>query len=120
MVKKSGEKTPYQPARGDIVYLDFTPHAGTEQAGRRPALVLSAQRFNIATGLMFACPITNQMKGGHFEVPLPKGTRVTGCVLSDHAKSIDWLARNIEFHSKATPQIVDEVVARIESIISEV
>jgi len=118
-VKKSGEKKPYQPSRGDIVFLNFTPHAGTEQAGRRPALVLSAQRFNVATGLMMACPITNQMKGGHFEVPLPKGAKVTGCVLTDHAKSIDWLARNVEFHSKAVPEVVNEVVARIETIISE-
>lgn len=107
----------YQPERGDLVYLDFTPHAGTEQAGRRPALVLSPKEFNIATGLMLACPVTNQVKGGSFEVPLPRGTKVTGVVLSDHIRSVDWIARNAEYHSQATEEVMGEVLGRIEAIL---
>jgi mRNA interferase MazF len=71
-------KALYQPDRGDLIYLDFTPNAGTEQGGRRPALVLSPKRFNIATSLAVVCPIANQLKGSPWEVPLPKGVGVTG------------------------------------------
>lgn len=108
----------YQPDRGDFIFLDFTPQAGTEQAGRRPAIVLSPCSFNVATGLILACPITNQVKGGSFEVPVPRGSKVTGVVLSDHVRSVDWLARRAEFHSKAGDEIVEEVVARIAAILS--
>ena len=117
--KKRGERSrsAYQPDRGDFVYLDFTPQSGTEQAGRRPALVLSPQQFNIATGLAFACPATNQVKGGPFEVPIPRGARVNGVILSDHLRSLDWIARNAEFHSRADEQTVLEVLARVEAIL---
>jgi mRNA interferase MazF len=108
----------YQPDKGHFVVLDFTPNAGTEQGGRRPALVLSPKRFNIATGLMLACPVTNQLKGSPWEVPIPKGVRVTGAVLSDHVRSIDWLARNTDYHSDATDEIMCEVLGRIEAILS--
>ena len=108
----------YQPERGDLVFLDFSPQAGTEQAGRRPALVLSPRRFNVATGLIVACPITNQVKGGSFEVPLSRGGKLTGVVLSDHVRSVDWLARRAEFHSTAGEAVVDEVVARVTAILS--
>ena len=108
----------YQPDRGDLIYLDFTPNAGTEQGGRRPALVLSHKDFNIATGLILACPITNQIKGGSFEVPLPRGTRITGVVLSDQIRSLDWIARNADFHSKATNEVMWEVLGRIEAILN--
>jgi mRNA interferase MazF len=76
--------------------------------------------FNVATGLILACPITNQVKGGAFEVPLPRGSNLTGIVLSDHVRSVDWLARRAEFHSKAGDEIVEEVVARISAILSAV
>jgi mRNA interferase MazF len=111
-------KPAYQPDRGHIVYLDFTPNAGTEQGGRRPALVLSPKNFNIATGLMLACPITNQLKGGSFEVQLPRGVRVTGAVLSDHVRSVDWIARNAEYHSDANEEVMCEVLGRIEAILA--
>ncbi len=107
----------YQPDRGDFVYLDFTPHAGTEQAGRRPALVLSPFDFNVATGLMVACPITNQAKSGSFDVEVPRGAQLTGVILSHQLKTVDWLARTAEFHSKAPEQTVLEVLARIEAIL---
>lgn len=108
----------YQPERGDFVFLDFTPQAGTEQAGRRPALVLSPRTFNVATGLILTCPITNQVKGGSFEVPVPRGSKLSGVVLSDHVRSVDWLARRAEFHSKAGDEVVEEVVARVAAILS--
>lgn len=108
----------YQPERGDLIFLDFTPHAGTEQGGRRPALVLSPRDFNIATGLILACPITNQVKGGAFEVPLPRGARITGVVLSEQVRALDWIARNADFHSKATDEVMWNVLGRIEAILS--
>ncbi len=114
---KSARGTVYQPDRGDFVYLDFTPHAGTEQAGRRPALVLSPFAFNVGTGLMLACPITNQAKGGAFEVAVPRGAKITGVILSHQMRSLDWVVRNAEFRSKAPEATVLEVLARIEAIL---
>lgn len=108
----------YQPDRAHFVYLDFTPHAGTEQGGRRPALVLSPKKYNIATGLMVACPITNQLKGSPWEVPLPSGVGVTGAVLSNQFRTLDWVARNAEYRSDATDDIMAEVLGRIEAILS--
>ncbi|MCZ6653944.1 MAG: type II toxin-antitoxin system PemK/MazF family toxin [Planctomycetota bacterium] len=108
----------YQPDRGDLIYLDFTPHAGTEQGGHRPALVLSHRDFNIATGLAFVCPITSKVKGGSFEVPLPRGTKISGVILSDQIRSLDWIARDATFHSKATEEVMCEVLGRIEAIMS--
>ncbi len=122
--KKSGKRQAgigrpgvYQPDRGDFVYLDFTPQAGTEQAGRWPALVLSPFDFNVATGLMVACPITNQLKGGAFDVEVPRGAKLTGAILANQLRSVDWIARNAEFHSKAPEATVLEVLARIEAIL---
>src|SRR5690606_4349177 len=94
-----------------------TPHAGTEQAGTRPALVLSPQNFNIATGLILACPITNKGKGSRFEVALPRGTGVTGYVLADQMRSLDWIARNAAFKARTTPEVLWEVVGGIEAIL---
>ena len=110
-------KPAYQPDRRHLVYLDFTPHAGSEQAGRRPALVLSPKEFNVATGLMYACPITNQVKGGSFEVRLPRGSRITGVALADHMRSVDWIARRAEFHAETTEDLLQEVLGRIGAIL---
>lgn len=84
---------PYVPDRGDIVWLTLDPQQGHEQAGRRPALVLSPRIYNARTHLAIVCPITNQSKGYPFEAPLPKGCRAKGVVLSDHVKSLDWNLR---------------------------
>jgi mRNA interferase MazF len=108
----------YQPERGDFIYLSFSPHAGTEQAGDRPALVLSPMDFNIATGLALVCPLTNQMKGGSFEVQVPRGAGLSGVVLTDQVRSLDWIARGARFHSKAPQDLVFEVLGRIEAILS--
>jgi mRNA interferase MazF len=112
------EDVVYQPVRGDFVWLDFTPHAGTEQAGRRPALILSPRDFNIATGLAVVCPVTNTVTQSRFEVPLPRGTKLTGVILTSQFRSIDWLARNAQFHSKANDDLMWEVIGRIEAILS--
>jgi mRNA interferase MazF len=108
----------YQPERGDFIWLDFTPQAGTEQAGRRPALVLSPREFNIGTGLAAVCPITNTATGSKFEVPIPRGAKLTGVVLSAQFRTIDWIARNAKFHSKANEDLMWEVLGRVEAILA--
>ena len=107
----------YQPERGDFVYVDFSPQAGTEQAGRRPALVLSPRDFNIATGLAAVCPITNTVTGSRFEVPIPRGVKLTGVILSYQFRTVDWIARNAQFHSRASDDLIWEVLGRIEAIV---
>lgn len=107
----------YQPDRGHFVWIQFSPQAGTDQAGHRPALVLSPQRFNIATGLMIACPITSQIKGGPFEVPVPQGMKIKGVVLVNQLKSLDWLQRTVSFEGVAPTNLTEHVVAVVEAII---
>lgn len=80
----------YVPDRGDVVWIDFNPQAGHEQAGRRPALVLSPARYNTKVGLLLLCPVTTQIKGYPFESNIPQGLKVTGTILSDQVKSLDW------------------------------
>jgi mRNA interferase MazF len=106
----------YQPDRGDLIWLDFSPHSGTEQGGRRPALVLSPMRFNVATGLAFVCPITSQVKGGSFEVILKNEQGLSGAVLCDHLRSLDWLSRNASFHAKSNADLFNNVMARLEAV----
>lgn len=108
----------YQPDRAHFIHLDFTPNAGTEQAGRRPALVLSSKQFNIGTGLVVACPITNTQTGSKFEVLLPRGARLTGIVLSHQFKTLDWIERKASFHSEASEDLMCEVLGRIEAILA--
>ena len=86
-------KERWTPAAGDFITVDFDPQAGHEQAGRRPALVVSERAYNEAARLAVVCPITNQAKGYPFEVPIPAGEAVTGVVLADHLKSLDLSAR---------------------------
>lgn len=105
------------PRRGDIVWLDFTPQAGHEQAGRRPALILSPESYNRKTGLAVACPITNQAKGYPFEVPLSAGLPVSGVVLSDHVRSIDWRARRAERTGRADDATLNEVCGKLTALL---
>lgn len=107
----------FQPDRCDVIWLDFTPNAGTEQGGRRPALVLSAKEFNIATGLAFVCPITSKGKGSRFEVPLPRGVSVQGFVLTDHLRSLDWIERRATHVGKVDGNTMAEVLGRVEAIM---
>lgn len=107
----------YVPEAGDFVWLTFDPQAGREQAGRRPALVLSPKIYNAKSGLALACPITNHAKGYPFEVAVPVGHAVTGVILSDHLKSVDWKARSAEKVGHCTSEVIDEVRARLAPLI---
>jgi mRNA interferase MazF len=93
LATKSGSRV-YVPERGDVVWLSFDPQAGHEQAGRRPAVVLSPALYNRSSGLALFVPITSHVKGYPFEVIVPPGLSVTGAVLADHMKSLDWRVRN--------------------------
>ena len=100
--------TPYIPEAGDIVMLDFDPQVGREQAKRRPALVLTDQRYNRASGLAVVCPLTSKRKPYPFALPITVD-EVEGAVLVDQLKSLDWLGRSAKFHSKAEPGLVNKV-----------
>ena len=105
------------PDLGDLVWLSFSPQAGHEMSGRRPALVLSPRSYNEKTGLALACPVTSRAKGYPFEVNLPPGGSVTGVVLADQIKCVDWRARRAEFASRALPRTVGEVLSKLSVIL---
>ena len=107
----------YVPARGDIVWLSFMPQAGHEQAGHRPALVLSPEAYNEKTGLALFCPITSRVKGYPFEVQLPETVTVSGVVLSDQLKSLDWKAGKAQFECHAPSQVVSEVLSKVNVLL---
>jgi mRNA interferase MazF len=100
--------TPYVPEAGDIVMMDFDPQVGREQAKRRPALVLTDQRYNRASGLAIVCPLTSKRKPYPFALPMAID-KVEGAVLVDQVKSMDWTGRNAKFKSKAEPALVNKV-----------
>jgi mRNA interferase MazF len=102
----------YVPDAGDIVWLDFDPQAGREQAHRRPALVLTDQGYNRASGLVVVCPLTRTRKPYPFALPVVVD-QVEGAVLVDHLKSMDWKARDVAFHSKAEPALLSRVRAYV-------
>jgi mRNA interferase MazF len=106
----------YTPNRGDIVWLNFTPQAGHEQRGMRPAIVISPAEYNKKTGLAICCPITSNIKGYPFEVEI-KGKKINGAILSDHIKNLDWKAREIKFIEKAKTEVVAEVINKISALI---
>ena len=108
----------YVPARGDIVWLAFSPQAGHDKAGRRPALVLSPQSYNGKTSLALCCPITSRAKGYPFEVSLPSGSPVTGVVLADQVRSLDWRARETGFGCRAPAQVVGEVMEKLTVLLT--
>jgi mRNA interferase MazF len=106
----------YVPDRGDVVWLNFTPQAGHEQDGHRPALVLSPASYNGKTGLMLCCPVTSQVKGYPFEVPLDVGG-IHGVVLSDQVKSLDWKARQAKRKGAVPRAVVEQTLARIRALL---
>jgi mRNA interferase MazF len=108
----------YVPERGDAVWIAFNPQAGHEQAGRRPAVVLSPATYNGKVSLALFCPITNQRKGYPFEVVIPAGLHVTGVILSDQVKSLDWRARQAEFIGKLPAETVAEVLSKLNTLLS--
>jgi mRNA interferase MazF len=101
------------PQRGDVVWLEFNPQAGSEQAGRRPALVISPKSYNRRVGLAVVCPITSRVKGYPFEVELPEGLQAKGAVLCDQIKSLDWRARHATRMGTVPDATMQEVTARI-------
>lgn len=115
---KSGSQTIYVPERGDIVYLDFSPHQGREQGYKRPGIILSPIKYNRMASLALMCPITNQSKGLRFEVPLDDDMKTTGFVLSDQVKSFDWKARQVKFIEKASTELIEEVLAKVETLLT--
>jgi len=109
---------PYVPDRGDAVWITLNPQAGHEQAGRRPAVVLSPAVYNGKVGLAILCPITNQVKGYPFEVVLPLDGAVTGAILSDQVKSLDWRARTATFICVLPPVTIAEVLQKLNTLVS--
>jgi len=107
----------YVPDTGDLVWLTFDPQKGREQSGRRPALVLSPAAYNGKTGLALVCPVTTRVKGYPFEVSLPPGLQVSGVVLADHVKSLDWKERRGELAGHVSAEVLDEVVARLAPLL---
>jgi len=108
---------PFVPDVGDIVWLNFTPQSGHEQAGRRPAVVLSPRTYNQKSGLLVCVPVTNQIKGYPFEVVL-SGGGATGAALADQIKSLDWQTRQAERKGRATPAEVSEIRAKIGALLT--
>jgi mRNA interferase MazF len=107
----------YVPDRGDIVWFTFDPQVGREQAGRRPALVLSPAAYNGRAGLALVCPISSRIKGYPFEVHLPDGLPVSGAVLADHVKNADWRVRKARAATKAPPAVLAEVTAKLRPLL---
>jgi mRNA interferase MazF len=107
----------YTPKRGDVIWLEFNPQAGHEQAGKRPALVISPEAYNHKTSLLLVCPITSQIKGYPFEVELPPGLQIKGVILADQVKSLDWQARNTQFACQVPDSILQKTVAMIKILL---
>ncbi len=108
----------YIPERGDIVWLTLNPQSGHEQAGRRPAVVLSPRAYNGKVGLALLCPLTNQVKGYPFEVLVPPNLPVTGAILADQVKSLDWRARDAEWICTLPAATVREVLQKLGTLLS--
>jgi mRNA interferase MazF len=105
----------YVPDAGDIVWLRFSPQAGHEQTGQRPALVVSPAAYNVKTSLMICCPMTTQIKGYPFEVVIA-GNRPSA-VLADQVKSLDWVARKAKYKGKAALTVLADVRAKIVALV---
>ena len=107
----------YIPKRGDFVYLHFDPQAGHEQMGTRPALVVSHNAFNQRMGFVFVCPISNTTRKNPFYVSIPMGEKVTGIIMADQLRSLDYKARKAAFISKCPEILLQEVLLRVEPIL---
>ena len=108
----------YIPDRGDIVWISFNPQAGHEQSGRRPSLVLSPAAYNKKVGLAILCPITSQVKGYPFEVIIPEGLKVSGAILSDQVKNMDWKVRKADFIDRLPDEVTMIVLKKLNTLLS--
>jgi mRNA interferase MazF len=106
------------PERGHVVWLDFDPQAGHEQAKRRPAVVLSPASYNGVTSLALCCPVTSQVKGYPFEVAMPAGGKAQGVALADQVRSLDWRARNAAYLETLPPAAIAQILARARALLS--
>jgi mRNA interferase MazF len=111
-------KSKYVPRRGDVIRLDFNPQKGHEQAGRRPALVVSPTEYNRTVGLAVVCPLTNEKKGYPWEVEIPDNPFVSGVVLADQVKSLDWRQRKAEFVCTPDGGLLEQVVEKTIALLS--
>jgi len=109
----------FTPDRGDAVWLDFTPQVGREQAGRRPALILSPRAYNERVGLAIVCPITSRVKGYPFEVQIPVNSELHGVVLADQVRSLDWRGRRAELIRRLPNEVVAEVLQKLGTLIGK-
>lgn len=109
----------YTPDRGDVVWITLNPQAGHEQAGRRPAVVLSPGAYNARVGLALFCPVTSKAKGYPFEVRIPAGLPVSGAILADQLKSLDWRARQAELVAQLPPQTTEEVLQKLLVLLED-
>jgi len=103
--------------RGDLVWINFNPQAGHEQAGRRSAIVLSPKAFNETTGFVSICPITHTVRGWGYEVSLPDGLVFNGVILTDQIKNLDWRARRIDVVGKAPNEVIYECLDKIHTFL---
>ncbi|MFM2303841.1 MAG: hypothetical protein RLZZ135_1251 [Cyanobacteriota bacterium] len=110
-------KLKYIPARGDIVKFDFDPTLGREQAGYRPALIVTSKEFNRSTGLALVCPIASKVKGFNLEVILPDGLNTTGVILVFQVKTVDWVERQVKYIESLPLDVMDEVAAKLHALI---
>lgn len=106
------------PERGDLVWISLDPRTGHEQAGRRPALVLSPAPYNGTTGLALCCPITSRVKGYPFEVAIPSGLPIEGVVLADQVRCLDWRIRRAEIVAAASPEVVVETLGKLATLLT--
>ncbi len=113
------EQKRYVPKRGDLVWLTFNPQVGHEQSGRRPALVISPDSYNSKTNLAIFCPATSQAKGYPFEVIIPEGLPISGVILVDQVKSLDWKARKAIFIAALPESVVKEALTLLNLLIGE-
>ena len=109
----------YAPERGDVVWLSMDPRTGHEQAGHRPALILSPMAYNRKVGLAIVCPITSRRKGYPFEVEIPQGLAASGVILSDRARNLDWRAREAEFICRLPDATTGAVLQRLGTLVGE-
>jgi mRNA interferase MazF len=107
----------YVPRRGDFIAVTFDPQSGHEQKGRRPALVISHYLFNKHTGLAIVCPITNTDRGFPFHVPVGERGKVTGFVMTEQIKSIDFRARSAKRIAKAPGSVLEEVLSILDACL---
>jgi mRNA interferase MazF len=113
MVKKAG----YIPRRGDAVWITLFPQAGHEQSGRRPAVVLSPEAYNARVGLALFCPVTSQIKGYPWEVRIPAGLAISGVVLADQVRSLDWRSRSAAKICALPESVVAEILGKLGTLL---